>query len=113
MTALLAVTTCFLLLIAFRISSRATSTPPISSTITSTSQSTTSNMSLNIFVFPGLHLGLSLLAPMTLTSKEHPEFNLIASELSLRALNIPVATLPHPHIPIFNDFILFPLKKSF
>ena len=68
----------------------------------------TSNISLTISVFPGLHFGLSLLAPITLISKEHPELFLITSALSFNALNIPVATLPHPHMPIFNDFILFP-----
>ena len=65
MTALFAVTTCFLFLIAFKINSLATSTPPMSSTTTSISLSGTSKMSLTISIFPGLHFGLSLLAPIT------------------------------------------------
>ena len=63
-TALLAVTTCLPALSARSIKSLAVSTPPINSTSTSISSSTTSKISLRIFVEPGLHLGLSRRAPM-------------------------------------------------
>jgi hypothetical protein len=75
MTALLAVTTCFLLVIALIINSLATSTPPISSTTTSISCFITSKISLSILVLPGLHFGLSLLAPITSIAKLTPPFN--------------------------------------
>ena len=100
-TALFAVITCLPAFSAFKISSRAVSTPPISSTRTSISSSFTAKISLTIFVLPGLHLGLSLRAPMHTNS--HPEYkSLLLASCSYK----PVATLPHPHIPIFNLVII-------
>ena len=63
-TALFAVTTCLPELRARVIKSLAVSTPPINSTRTSISSSTTSKISLKIFVEPGLHFGLSRRAPI-------------------------------------------------
>ena len=100
-TALFAVITCLPALRAIKISSRAVSTPPISSTRTSISSSVTAKISLTIFTWPGLHLGLSLRAPIQINS--HSEYN----SLPLVSCSYkPVATLPHPHIPIFNLAII-------
>lgn len=63
-TALFAVTTCLPEQSARVIKSLAVSTPPINSTRTSISSSTTSKISLKIFVEPGLQFGLSRRAPM-------------------------------------------------
>ena len=51
----------------------------MSSTTTSISLSRTSKISLTISVFPGLHFGLSLLAPMTEISISSLPFDLINS----------------------------------
>ena len=63
-TALFAVTTCLPEFRAAVIKSFAVSTPPINSTRTSMSSSTTLKISLKIFAEPGLHFGLSRRAPI-------------------------------------------------
>ena len=73
----------------------------------------TSNMSLTILVEPESHFGLSLLAPITSTDILVPELALMICACSFRDLYKPVATFPHPHIPILSSFITFPLIKSF
>ena len=85
-TALFAVTTWIPLSIDARINSRATSTPPINSTITSMSWSNTSKISRSILVSLGSHFGLSLLAPITTISMFVFPADLICSEFESIAL---------------------------
>ena len=66
-----------------------------------------------MLVVPESHFGLSRLAPITSTDILVPELAFMICAFSLRDVNKPVATFPHPHIPILSSFITFPLIKSF
>ena len=108
--ALLAVTTCLPLAMAFNINSLATVVPPINSTRISISGfSATAKISRDTLTSPRSQSGLSRRAPTWLMIIWQPARALISLVLRLSTLTVPLPTVPKPHMPIFTEFNVFAL----
>ena len=103
-SALLAVTTCLPLAIAFNTSSLATVVPPMSSTRTSTlGSSATAKISV-LTLTPGMSAPRR--APICSITISQPARAEISALLRVNTSKVPLPTVPKPHIATFTEFKL-------